>query len=79
MISKNSSMTNQQLHRNKDSLWQQNMYNNYKESDLRSNQQPQHASHSLANSHNTATQQLENISQELTFLDEQSLINWLCT
>ncbi|RIB10084.1 hypothetical protein C2G38_2207109 [Gigaspora rosea] len=82
MISRNSEDTSD-LHsssyQDKDSPWQQNMHNNYKENDLRSNQRPQHASYSPANFHNTATRQLENNSQELTFSDEQLLINWLCT
>ncbi|CAG8854009.1 43678_t:CDS:2, partial [Gigaspora margarita] len=38
-----------------------------------------HTSYSPANSHNTDTWESDNISRELTFSDEKSLVNWLCT
>ncbi|KAF0354354.1 hypothetical protein F8M41_015071 [Gigaspora margarita] len=78
MISENSIISEQQ-HKNKDSSWQQNSYINHKENNLKSNLQPQYSLHSRVNSYNAQRLDKNNNSKELNFLDEQSLVNWLCT
>ncbi|RIB19341.1 hypothetical protein C2G38_2182199 [Gigaspora rosea] len=78
MISENSIISEQQ-YKNKDSLWQQTSYINHKENNLKSNLQPQYTSHSRVNSYNAQRLDKNNNLKELNFLDEQSLVNWLCT